>query len=312
MALAAFRARVEIEEVAGEQIGDQLVADLLGLGVLWERGEPPARLVVLDGHPGRPGDHVHGLRERDRGDEGECDDAVNPPVDAVRHQRGAVVEADGAEALTHDPADRRPHLERRVRLRDPERLEQEARQGEEEQETEEEPVAEHVAGPVALALGAIRTPVVEAEGSDDPAFHGEHDQADDQRTAEDIEEERVALVEPALPELESERAKQIVLDSEDRRSDEQHHEAVEDEQVREPRQRVAPPDPGVREDDLQRLSGPSRRAVDLHRPASLTVLPSEPVDAVEEDPRRDEDQEVPERDRPDGQVRERLAGRFLG
>ena len=203
VALAALRAGVEVEQVARREIGDPLVADLVRLRVLGQRHEAPTGLRVLDGDAGRARQHVDGLRERDGRDERERHDPVQPPVDSVRRLCGVPVEADVDEALADDPPDRRPGLERRIGLGDPERLEQEAGQREEEQQAEEEPVAADVSRAIVLVRLPVGSPVAQPERLDDAALHGQHDQADDQRAAEDVEEERVRLVEPALEELEA-------------------------------------------------------------------------------------------------------------
>ena len=100
--------------------------------------------LVLDGHAGRPGQHVHRLRERDRGDPEEREDAVHPPG----HRAGGLgvaLEARRDERLADEPAERRPYLEGRVVGGDAEGLEQEAGEREEEEVAEEDPVAEPVA-----------------------------------------------------------------------------------------------------------------------------------------------------------------------
>ena len=81
-----------------------------------------------------------------------------------------------------------------------------------------------------------------------------------EQRAEDVEEERVALVEPAVPEVEPERRGEVVLECQDRGAEEEHEEAVEDEEVRHPRGVVAALDPGVGEDDRRRPSDPAGRA----------------------------------------------------
>ena len=146
----------------------------------------------------------------------------------------------------------------------------------------------------------------------DAPLDGHQGEPDDEGDAEDVEEERVALVEPAREELEPGRTEDVVLDGEDRRSDEENEEAVEDEEVAVSRERVAAANPGVGQDDPRRPRGALDGPVDLGGAAPAAVLLREPPDAPGEDADRDEDEEVPERDRPGGQVRESLSGRFLG
>src|SRR5207302_7665156 len=96
--------------------------------------------------------------ERDRRDEGERDDAVCPPGGEMRARGLLRGHPEGAETVADRPADRRPGFERRIRLRDAERLEQEAREREEEEDAEEDPVADHVPAAVLFPVGP---PVVE-------------------------------------------------------------------------------------------------------------------------------------------------------
>ena len=314
VALAALRARIQVEQVLGRKRVDGRVADLLGLGVRRQRQERVAGAVVLGGDAGGPREHVHSLRERDRGDPEEGEDAMHPPRHRSRGVGGAVVEPDRDERLPDEPAERRPHLEARVVRSDPEGLEQEAGEREEEEAPEEDPVAE----PVALRLvgegrsGLDGAPVGEAKRPEHAALDGEDAQADDQREAEDVQEERVSEVEPALPEEPAEDGLgKVVLEGQDPRPDEEDDEAVEDEQVPEPRQRVATADPRVRGDDLRRPDGTLHHVSDRRSGAPATVLQDESPDADEEDRHRDGDEDVPEDDLPGLEAREGLA-RLLG
>ena len=259
VALPALRAGVEVDEVLPGEVGDEPVADLLRLGVLGQRQEPVAGAVVLERDVGRARDHVHGLRERDRGDEGERHDAVHPPLDEVRGLRRVARRGRGRGSPARRASrsgDQASKLG--VELGDPERLEQEAGQREEEEEAEEGPVADPVRAPVVLALGAIGPPVVEPERPQDAAPHRHDPEPDDQRDAEDVEEERVAEVEPALEEVPAEhRAREVVLEGEDRRPDEEDDEPVEDQQVPDSGEGVALPDPVVLGDD-EHACGASR------------------------------------------------------
>ena len=256
VALAAFRAGVQIEEVLGRERVDERVADVGGFGVGVERREPVARPLILHGHADGSDEHVDGLRERDRRHPEEREDSVHPPVRDAGVVCGLSVEADGDEPFAHEPADRRPDLEVGIMGRNAKGLEEEACQCEEEETPEEDPVAQLIAFRlVAERLSRLdRPPVAEAERTQDPALHREDRQADDEGRPEKVEEERVAEVEPAVPEVEAEhRVREVVLEGKDGRAGEEHQEAVEDEQVPEPGERVAPPNPGVGDDDPRRI-----------------------------------------------------------
>jgi hypothetical protein len=243
VALAALRARVEVDEVLPGEIADEGVADFLRLRVSGYGGELLAGGVVAEGDPGGPGEHVNRLRERDRGHEPERDDAVHPPLDVAGVVCRRPIQAEVHQTLPGQPADRRPHLEVRVVSGDAERLEEEAGEREEEEETEERPVSDHVRTPVVLAFCTVGPPVVETKRPQDPALDGHDREPDDERCAEEVEEERVAEVEPAVPEVEvEERPGDVVLEREDGRSDEEDEEPVEDEQVPQPGRRVAAAD----------------------------------------------------------------------
>ena len=317
VALTAFRARVEVDEVPRREGGDRRVADVLGLRVGRQRSQALTGLLVPKRHARGAGKHVDGLRERDRRHEPERDNAVDPPLDEPRVVGSLAREPDGAEGVADEPADRRPDLDGRAIHGDAERLEQEAGQGQEEDDAEEGPVPDYVAAPVVLALGTIDAPVAEPEGPEHAAADRHDRDPDHERCPEDVEEGGVGLVEPARPELEAERGGDVVLKGQDRGSDEEDEEAVEDEQVAEPCKRVAPADPCVREDGVGCARDSPHRGlrVGALEPDSLpaaAVLLHEPVDAPEEDRRRDEDEEVPEGDLPRGQAVERLAGGYLG
>src|SRR5205085_1541367 len=153
MALAALRARVELEEVARREVEDRPESDLVRLRTRGNRHEllRGALLACRDARGAR--EHVHGLREGNRGDEAERDDAVHPPLDEVRGRRRFSADTDASQRMPRSPAERRPDLERRIALGDPERLQQESRQSEEEQDPEERPVADH--GPAEEADEAL-------------------------------------------------------------------------------------------------------------------------------------------------------------
>ena len=278
VALAALRAGVEVEQVLGREGVDEGVADVRGLRAGGDRREAVARPVVLDRDPGRAGEHVHRLRERDRGDPEERDDAVHPPVDGARVRRGAVLEAEGTECVPDRVAHGCPHLEARVVRGDPKRLEQEPGEREEEEAAEEDPVAE----PVAARLVSERLrrldgpPVARRNGLRIPRLTAKYGEADDEGGAEDVEEERVDLVEPPVPEVEAQdRLGEVVLEGEDGRAREEHHEAVEDEEVADAGEWVAPFDPRVGDDDLAHPDEALARVLDLPRAAPAPVLEDE-------------------------------------
>ena len=179
MALAALGAGIEVHEVLPREVVDEPVADLLGLGVRRERRELLAGGLVSKGDRGRPGQHVHGLRERDRGDEGERGDPMHPPLREMRALGRVSGQPEAPEALAGGPAEWRPDLEARTELGDPEGFEEEAGQGEEEEDSEEKPVADHVRQAVVLPLRAVGSPVVEAERPEDTALHRHDREPDD-------------------------------------------------------------------------------------------------------------------------------------
>src|SRR6185312_141617 len=105
-----------------------------------------------------------------------------------------------------------------------------------------------------------------------------------ERGTEDIQEERVDLVEPPVPEVEAEnRLDEVVLEGEDGRLRKQDHEAVEDEQVADASEGVAPLDPGVRDDDLPHPDEALTRILDRPRATATPVLEDKSRDPVEED-----------------------------
>src|SRR6266566_1768531 len=304
VALAAFGARVERDEVLPRKVGDLAVPDLLGRRLRREERQPLAGEVVPHADVRRPREHVHRLRERDRRDERERHDTVRPPGREVRTRSLLRGHPERAEAVADRPADRRPRFERRIRLRDAERFEEEAGQREEEENREEDPVADHVPAAVLVAVGP---PVVEPAGPHDPALHGHYPEPDRECGAEHVEHERVAEVEPASPEVEAEeRLRDVVLEPEDRRPYEKDEEAVEDQHVAEARERVASFDPAVREDNRGRLKRAPTDAADRLGRATAPVLEHEQRNPPEEDRRRDDDQHVPEDDLPVGEAREGL------
>ena len=233
---------------------------------------------------------------------------MHPPLREMRALRRVAGQPQVPEALAGGPAQRRPDLEVRVELGDPEGFEEEAGESEEEENPEEEPVADHVGLAVVLPLRTVGPPVVESERPQDTALHRHDPKADDQRDAEDVEEERVAEVEPALEEVPPEdRAREVVLERQDGRAGEEHHEPVEDEQVAEAGRGITLAEPGVRDDHLCDPLQAPLRLVDLEGAASPPVLERQLHGAPEEDRRRDDDQDVPEDDLPGVEVREGLA-----
>src|SRR4029079_2010850 len=150
----------------------------------------------------------------------------------------------------------------------------------------------------------------QAKRPQDPALDREVREADDERGAEDIQEERVDLVEPPVPEVEAEnRLGEVVLEGEDGRPGKQDHEAVEDEQVADASKGVAPLDPRVRDDDLPHPDEALTRILDRPRAAATPVLEDESRDPVEEDRDGKGDQPVPKGDLPRLETRERVPRR---
>ena len=296
----------------GREGVDEGIADVRGLRAGGDRREAVARPVVLDRHPRRAGEHVDSLREGDRRDPEERDDAVHPPVDGARVRGRPVLEAEGTECVPDRVAHGCPHLEARVVRGDAKRLEQEPGEREEEEAAEEDPIAEPVAARlVSERLGRLDgPPVAEAKRPQDPALDREVGKPDDEGGAEDVEEERVDLVEPPVPEVEAQdRLGEVVLKGEDGRAREEHHEAVEDEEVADACEWVAPFDPRVGDDHLARPDEPLARVLDLPRAAPAPVLEDEARDSVDEDRDRDDDQRVPEDDLPRLETGERVPSR---
>jgi hypothetical protein len=237
---------------------------------------------------------------------------VYPPIDRARVCRGAVLEADGTEGVPDRVAHWRPHLEARIVRGDPKRLEQEPGERKEEEAGEEDPVTEPVTPRlVTQRLGGLDgPPVAQPERPQDPALDREVGKPDHEDGAEDVEEERVDLVEPPVPEVEAQdRLGEVVLEGENRRSREEHHEAVEDEEMADAGQWVAPFDPRVGAHDLGHPDEALARVLDLPRAAPAPVLEDEAKDAVDEDRDREDDQPVPEGDLPGFQSRKRVPRR---
>ena len=224
---------------------------------------------------------------------------MRPPRREVRTRGLLRGHAEAPKAATDRPADGRPCLEGRVRLRDPKRLEQEAGEREEEERGEEHPVAGDVDAPIGRPVVVPRR--VER------AIHRHDSEADRQRDSEHVEHERVAEVEGSAPEVEAEqRLRDVVLEREDRRSREEDEKPVEDQRVTEARERIAALDPAMGENDRRCAASPPTEAAHLDRPAAR-IAEDQPDDAEREDGRRDDDQAVPEDDLPVREAREGLA-----
>src|SRR5205823_14552801 len=301
---------VELEEGARREVEDRAIPHFVLLRVRREWRELSSRPVVARCDARRTGEHVHRLRERNGGDEAERGDAVHPPLDEVRVSGRASGETEPAEGLSNRPTERRPDLERRVRLGNTERLQQESRQGEEEEDAKESPVTDHVETPPVLTFGPVRAPVTQPKRPLNSALVGHDRQPDNQGGTEDVEKERVPLVELVSEEVPAQdRLGEVTLEAEDDRPGEQDEEAVEDEEVPRTRYRVTPLDPRVREDDGRGAPETPERLVDGQRPASAAVLEDESHDAPGEDRRGDGDQAIPEDDLPCREAGERRAGR---
>ena len=232
---------------------------------------------------------------------------MQPPVAEVHRRRGPGAHAERDQSPAGEPAERRPPLERLAALGDPQRLEQETGDPEEEERADEHPVANPVAPPCVAAHDAIDSAVVEPRRLA-AALRSHDQQADDQGGAEHVEEERVAQVERSPPEVPAEDGpREVVLESKDRRPNEEDDEAVEDHRVCEAGDAVAALDPGVRQHDPCGIGDALYRPIRREAPATAPVLENKPDDAPREDRRRDDDQRVPEPDLPVGQTGERLA-----
>ena len=115
-----------------------------------------------------------------------------------------------------------------------------------------------------------------------------------------------------MPEVPAEHGLgEVVLERQDRRPREEDEEPVEDQEVAEARERIAPADPGVRGDDLGRADGALEEVADRRLRPAAAVLEDEARDPVEEDHHRDGDEDVPEDDLPGLEAGEGLA-RLLG
>src|ERR671918_370901 len=86
----------------------------------------------------------------------------------------------------------------------------------------------------------------------------------------------------------------VVLEGQDRGSDEQHQEPVEDEQVTEPGERVAAADERMVERRLDDAAQAPALLVEQEGAAAPAVLEGETCDSPDEDGRRDDDEPVPE------------------
>ena len=92
-------------------------------------------------------------------------------------------------------------------------------------------------------------------------------------------------------------------------SDSQDHEAVEDEEVADASEGVAPLDPRVRDNDFPHPDEALTWILDRSRAAAAPVLEDESRDPVEEDCDGKGDQPVPEGDLPRLKTRERVPRR---
>src|SRR5205823_14180000 len=105
VALAALRAGVEGEEVLPVEVADPSVPDLLGRRVRGEQRQPLAGPLIADADVRWGREHVDGLREGNRRDERERDDAVRPPGREVRARGLLRRHPERAEAAGDDPAE---------------------------------------------------------------------------------------------------------------------------------------------------------------------------------------------------------------
>ena len=256
VALAALRAGVEVEQVLGRERVDGARS----------RPPPASRLPgaaasalparsSLTRDARRAGEHVHRLRERDRGDPEERERRRAPTTSTARGRLGrAVRRSRRRRNACADAASRTAPRSRSDGFvgGDAERLEQEAGEREEEQAAEEDPVAERgsasprprAAPPARPGASSDRRNGLQHAALDREARAGRRSARSRRRRGRASRRGRTS---PARRTEAEHRLGEVVLEGEDDRPDEEHHEAVEDEQVAEAGERVAPPDPGVRE-----------------------------------------------------------------
>jgi copper chaperone CopZ len=99
---------------------------------------------------------------------------------------------------------------------------------------------------------AIRPPVVEARRPPDAAVDCHEDEAGQQHEAGEIERQLVDEIEAALPEIPvKDRPREVGVDPENGRAEEEREEAIEDEEVANAGEAVTATDPPVREHDAR-------------------------------------------------------------
>src|SRR5439155_5054359 len=151
---------------------------------------------------------------------------------------------------------------------DTERLEQKSRQGEKEEDAKEGPVTDHVQAPHVVAFSPGRAPVAQPKRPLNPALVGHDRQPCDEGGAKQVEKERVPPVKVVPEEVPvQDRLCYVVLEREDGCSDEEDDEAVEDQEVARARQRVAPLDPRMGEDDTRCAPQARERPIEVEGPA---------------------------------------------
>ena len=235
LAAPALHAGVEVQPLLPGEIGQRRHAQrrlvLLDLGLQVRDGHQRALgLEIAEEGVDRRVEDMLELRERDRGDERECDQHVRVPEEAVQpqRQRAAAAQPDRAEQRRQRVADigvDRPGLvvdrDAADRLiRQPQPFEQVAGDGDIQQRGQHPQVGRAVVQPVGLA--AVAPP-------------GRPDQAGQKHQAHRVENELEALVERADQDAPGirpdQRDREILFDGDNVGADKQRQKAEEDQRV---------------------------------------------------------------------------------
>ncbi len=249
-------------------------------------GQPQRRGPVVREHVHTVGEHVHRLRVRDVGDEGERHQGVEPPEDRVAVVRGRLREPEAVPALGECPGHRGPLLVvREPGPPDPDALLEQAGAQDGQQAAREQPVAEHELLAAVPVLRLLRAGVVQPERFEHAAADHQVAQADHGEEGEDVQDDGIDLVEPAVeeaPALSVARddvpgdPQDVVVDGERHRSGEEHQEAPEHTQVGQAHGAGAAADRGIGGDHPDRVpvfpladarGGTQQRVLDRRPPA---------------------------------------------
>ena len=286
VAAAALGAGIEVEQILPRELRDVADPDL-GRGVVrvvrgGGPGEAAQGVRVAGRQRAEHGDQVLRLGPGDRGNEGQCSDAVDPPIGPSHRGGGRLVHAEPQHDLGESPADRRPYPPGRLFLGEPHPLLEEAGEADQQQRPQEERV---VAQPGAGArpqrgLAAIVPPVSELRGPDLPAPPHHVDDARDQSETGEVGDQAEDEIEGAVPEGEAkERLGDVVLDRDDAGRGEQQEEAVHDRRVGVTR-RAVPSADGPLGDHVGEHAPEPAPWVDRNRaPARAGIAPDMPGDS---------------------------------